>query len=125
VPEGHFDGDEPLTIPVSPGGIGKPFDCAIVLARRKHSGGLAHFYVIGTSHHDAAQHPFQPTRRYQGDFGTWKALWEFPRKGRYLVVESCISDDVVSTQIERESLKDVFQVEDTITAAFQHLYPII
>jgi hypothetical protein len=32
MPEGHFDADEPLAIPVCPGEIGEPFDFAIALA---------------------------------------------------------------------------------------------
>src|SRR6266496_1631953 len=33
--------------------------------------------------------------------------------------------DRISAQIQRQSLKDVLQVEDTITATFQHFYAII
>src|SRR5215210_5171830 len=40
--------------------------------------------------------------------------------GRGMQAKGCIS-----AQIKRDTLEDVFQVEDTITPAFQHLYPVI
>jgi hypothetical protein len=53
------------------------------------------------------------------------ALWELAPKGRYFVVSRCWFKGFISTQIEREALKDVLEIKDAVTPALQHLYPVI